>query len=97
MNLLVGHRARLNATIARKEALLYYQIVAVVAFDAGRNRELLPVRNFELLGVVGGAAQLYVMFPWLLGVLKSIPMCCVRRPTGDRQSALICSMSRAVW
>ena len=25
-----GHRARLNATIARKEALLYYQIVAVV-------------------------------------------------------------------
>jgi len=30
IDLLVGHRARLNATIARKEALLYYQIVAVV-------------------------------------------------------------------
>jgi hypothetical protein len=36
--LLVGHRARLPIVV-RKEALLYYQIVAVVALDAAWNGE----------------------------------------------------------
>jgi len=34
----VGHRARLPIVV-RKEALLYYQIVAVVPLDAARNCE----------------------------------------------------------
>jgi hypothetical protein len=40
VNLLAGDTARLSTMVARKAALLYYQIVAVVPLKAVRNVEV---------------------------------------------------------
>ena len=61
MNLLVGHRARLNAIVARKEALLYCQIVGAVAWNGVCNCGILVNLNLDNWAAVGGAAQLYVV------------------------------------
>ena len=51
INLLVGHSARLNAIVARKEALLYYQIVGANTWSVGSKSQ---IRLHELWLQCGG-------------------------------------------